>query len=72
MGKYYLRMDQEIQVYFIINPDLVGNGQGLHYRKRNILGLFLGSCETLFNESESLPFIFTFRFQYFSKRESTF
>ena len=23
------RMDQEIQVYFMINPDLVGNGKGL-------------------------------------------
>ena len=27
-------MDQEIQVYFKIHPDL-GNGQGLHYGKRN-------------------------------------
>ena len=33
MGKFYLRMDQEMQVYFMINPDLVGNGQGLHYGK---------------------------------------
>ena len=31
MGKFYLRMNQEVPVYFIINPDLVGNGQGLHY-----------------------------------------
>ena len=28
-------MDQDIQVYFIINPDLVHNGHGLHYGKRN-------------------------------------
>ena len=26
-GKFYLRMDQEIQVYFMINPDLVRNEQ---------------------------------------------
>ena len=46
MGEFYLRMEQEIQVYFMINPDLVGNGQGLHYGKRNtfFLCLFLGTC----------------------------
>ena len=40
MGKSYLRMDQEIQVYFMINPDLVDSGRGLHYEKRNIFYLF--------------------------------
>ena len=33
MRKFYLRMDQEIQVYFMINPELVSSGQGLHYEK---------------------------------------
>ena len=28
-------MDKEIQVYFMINPDPVGNEQGLHYGKKN-------------------------------------
>ena len=31
MGSFYLRIDQEIQVSFMINQDLVDNGQGLHY-----------------------------------------
>ena len=31
IGKFYLMMDQEIQVYFMINPDLLGNEQGLPY-----------------------------------------
>ena len=47
MGKFYLRMDQGIQVCFKINPDLVGNGQGLHYGKINtfyFLMLFSGLC----------------------------
>ena len=35
MGRFYLRMDHEIPVYFMINPDLVGIRQGLHYGKRN-------------------------------------
>ena len=39
-GKFYLRMDQEKQVYFMINPDLVGNRQGLHYGKRNTFYVF--------------------------------
>ena len=34
MGKFYLRTDQEIVTFFIINPNLGGNGQGLHYGKR--------------------------------------
>ena len=29
MGKFFLRMDQEMLVYFMLNPNLVGNGQGL-------------------------------------------
>ena len=76
MGKFYFRMDQEIQVYFIINPELAGNGQGLHYRKRNtfyFLWLFLGSCGVEFNKGIG-GFIFYFHilgFQYFIKREST-
>ena len=41
MGKFYLRMNQEIPVYFIINPYLVGNGQGLHYGKRNTFYYFM-------------------------------
>ena len=41
MGKIYLRMDQEIPVYFMINPDLVGNGQGLRYGKRNTFYYFM-------------------------------
>ena len=39
--------DQGIQVCFKINPDLVGNGQGLHYGKINtfyFLMLFSGLC----------------------------
>ena len=31
--KFYLRMDQEIQVYFMINPELVSSGQGLQYEQ---------------------------------------
>ena len=63
MGKFYLRMDQEIQVYFMINPDLVGNGQGLHSGKRNTFNFFVyfrvhvGLC--LIKELEGLSFIFT-------------
>ena len=33
MGK--LRINKEIQVYFVINRDLVGNEQGMHYGKIN-------------------------------------
>ena len=36
----------------MINPDPVGNEQGLHYGKRKtiyFLCLFLGSCEVVFN-----------------------
>ena len=61
MGNFYLRMDQETQVYFMINPDLVGNGQRLHYGKRNIL-YFLNVYFWehvgfyLIKESESLSF----------------
>ena len=62
MGKLYLRTDQEIQVYFMINLDLVGNKQGLHYR--NTFNFFVyfwvnvGLC--LIRKSESLSFIFTY------------
>ena len=38
MGKFYLRTDQEILTFFMINPNLGGNGQGLHYGKRNEKG----------------------------------
>ena len=48
MGKIYLRMNQEIPVYFMINPDLVGNGQGLRYGKRNTF-YYLGVCGVVFN-----------------------
>ena len=41
MGKCYLRMDQEIQVYCIINPELVGNRQWLKYGKRNTFYFFM-------------------------------
>ena len=34
IGKFHLRMKQEIQLYFMINPDLVSNGQG---KKKNAL-----------------------------------
>ena len=30
-------MDQEIQVYFMVNPHLLGSGQGLHYGEKNLL-----------------------------------
>ena len=40
MGKFYLMMNQGIPVYFMINPDLVGNGQVLDYEKRNAFFLF--------------------------------
>ena len=39
MGK--LRINKEIQVYFVINRDLVGNEQGMHYGKINTV-FFLG------------------------------
>ena len=35
MAKFYLRMGQEMQACFMINLDQTGNGQGLHYGKRN-------------------------------------
>ena len=41
MGKFYLGMDQEMPVYFMINSDLVGNGQGLPYEKRNTFYYFM-------------------------------
>ena len=64
MAKFYLRKDQEVHVYFMINPDLVGNGQGLHYGKISRLFIYVyfwvhvSFC--LINESESLLFIFIF------------
>ena len=57
-GKFYLRMDQEIPVYFMINPDLVGTRQGLHYEKRNTFWVHVRLC--LIKESEGLSFVFTF------------
>ena len=66
MGKFYLRMDQEIQVYFMINPDLVGNKQGLHYGKGNTLvGFNKGIGGLVF-------YFYILVLQYFMKRESTF
>ena len=38
MGKFYLRTVQEISTFFMINPNLRGNGQELHYGKRNLKG----------------------------------
>ena len=57
-------MDKEIQVYFMINPDPVGNEQGLHYGKKKQLFFYVyfwvhvGLC--LIKESEGLSFIFIF------------
>ena len=34
-------MDQKMHVYFMINPDLVGNGQRLHCGKRNAFYFFM-------------------------------
>ena len=70
-------MDKEIQVYFMINPDPVGNEQGLHYGKKKtiiFLCLFLGSCGVVFNKGIG-GFVFYFHilvFQYFIKRENAF
>ena len=58
MEKFYLGMDQEILVYFMINPDLVGNGQGLHYGKRNTVYFF---C-LFFGDEKTGFFIFFFYF----------
>ena len=73
MGKFYLRMDQDIQVYFMINPDLVGNGEGLHCGKE-IPFIFFVSCGVVFIKGiRGFPFYFHILvFQYFIKRESTF
>ena len=62
MGKFYLRIDQEIQVCFI-NPDIAGNGQGLHYGRRHtfyFLCLFLGSSGVVFNKGIE-EFVFSFK-----------
>ena len=75
--KFYLKMDQEMQVYFMIKPDLFGNGQDLHYGKRStfyFFWLFLGSCRVVFKRGIG-EFVFYFHvlvFQYFIKREITF
>ena len=57
-------MDQEIQVYFMVNPDLVGNGHGLHYGKRNtfyFFCLFLVTSGVVVNNGiGGFAFIFTF------------
>ena len=66
-------MDQEINGYFMINPDLVGNRQGL----KNYLLFFhvhFWVHGVMFNK-EIGGFLFYFHilvFQYFIKRESTF
>ena len=41
MGKFSLRMDQEIRVYFMIDSDIVGNRQGLHYREQKPFYFFM-------------------------------
>ena len=41
IGKFYLMMDQEIQDNFMINPDLLGNGQGLPYGTRSTFYFFM-------------------------------
>ena len=69
-------MDQEMQVSFMINPDPVGNEQGLHYGKKPFifLCLFLGSSAVVFNKGIG-RFAVYFRilvFQYFIKQENTF
>ena len=74
MAKFYLRKDQEVHVYFIINPDLIGNGQGLHYGKKIpfiYLCLFLGSRGFLFNKwiREFVFHFYILVFQYFSNRK---
>ena len=38
MWKFYLRTDQEILTFFMINSNLSSNRQGLHYGKRNEKG----------------------------------
>ena len=58
MGKFYLRMDEEIQVYFMINPDLVGNVQGLYYGKRNAVYFF----KFIIGRGKNKFFCFLFRF----------
>ena len=63
-GKFYLRMDQEIQVYFMINPGLVANRKGMHYGKRNSFYVFVYFWVHvglhLIKKSEGLSFIFTY------------
>ena len=70
LGWIDTRMDQEIQVYFMINPDLFGNGKGLHYEKKNdlkfFLCLFFGVCGFF------LLCFCILVFRYFIKQESTF
>ena len=41
MGKFSLRMDQEIRVYFMIDSDIVGNRQGLHYGEKKPFYFFM-------------------------------
>ena len=62
MRKLYLKMDQEIQVYFMINLHLVGNEPGLHYGKRNTFLMFIFGYKWSYikKESECLLFIFKF------------
>ena len=40
--KFYLSMDQEMQIYFMVNPDLLGNEQGLQYGNAVYFLLILG------------------------------
>ena len=77
METFYLRMDQVIQVYFMVNPDLAGNGPGLHHGKINTFYFCMfifGTCGVVFNKGiGGLVFYFHILvFQYFIKRESTF
>ena len=72
MGKFYLRMDQEIQVCFTINRYPVGNGRGCIMGKEIT---FICSCLfhvglCLIKESEEgfLSYFHISVFQYFVKR----
>ena len=60
MGKFSLRMDQETQVYLMINPDLIGRA-ALWKKKYRLffLCLFLGLCGVVINKRiEMLVFYF--------------
>ena len=80
MAKFYLTMDQEIQVCFMINLKILTEllmDKGCIMEKEIpliFLRLFLGSCGFVFNRGIG-EFVFHFHtlvFQYFIRRESTF